>query len=50
MGLLSREMPTADSALPGRSDVMQVPETHFVNGAPLKPPFSENLQTAIFGL
>ncbi|MCH7743241.1 MAG: peptide-methionine (S)-S-oxide reductase MsrA [Proteobacteria bacterium] len=50
MGLLSREMPTADSALPGRSEVMPVPETHFVNGAPLKAPFPENLQTAIFGL
>ncbi len=50
MGLQGRGMPTAASALPGRSDVMPVPESHFVNGAPLKPPFPKNLQTAIFGM
>ncbi len=50
MGLQGRGMPTAASAPPGRSDVMPVPESHFVNGAPLKPPFPKNLQTAIFGM
>ena len=50
MGLQGRGMPTAASALPGRSDVMPVPESHFVKGAPLKPPFPKNLQTAIFGM
>ncbi|MCZ6502032.1 MAG: peptide-methionine (S)-S-oxide reductase MsrA [Gammaproteobacteria bacterium] len=50
MGLPNQGMPTAASALPGRSDVMPVPESHFVNGAPLEPPFPESLQTAIFGM
>ena len=50
MGLLNRGIPTAASALPGRSEVMPVPESHFVNGAPLKPPFPESLRTAIFGM
>lgn len=50
MGLPNQGMPTAASALSGRSDVMPVPESHFVNGAPLEPPFPESLQTAIFGM
>lgn len=50
MGLRGRGMPTATGALPGRSDVIPVPESHFVNGAPLKPPFPKNLQTVIFGM
>ena len=44
------DMPTAEEALPGRDRDMPVPETHFVNGRPLKPPFPEGLETAIFGL
>jgi peptide-methionine (S)-S-oxide reductase len=43
-------MPSAEQALPGRDDVMQVPDTHFVNGNPLQPPFPAHLQTALFGL
>jgi len=27
-----------EKALPGRDDEMPVPERHFVNGNPLKPP------------
>ncbi len=37
-------------ALPGRSTPMPVPERHFVNGQPLKPPFPEGYGTAVFGL
>ncbi len=37
-------------ALPGRDRPMPVPEQHFVNGNPLKPPFPEGMETAIFGL
>lgn len=37
-------------ALPGRDRPMPVPEKHFVNGNPLKPPFPEGMETAIFGL
>ncbi|HVC28407.1 MAG TPA: peptide-methionine (S)-S-oxide reductase MsrA [Gammaproteobacteria bacterium] len=37
-------------ALPGRSTPMPVPEKHYVNGHPLKPPFPEGMQQALFGL
>jgi peptide-methionine (S)-S-oxide reductase len=43
-------LPTPDEALPGRSEEMPVPPQHFVNGAPLKPPFPAGAQTAVFGL
>src|SRR5688572_26942608 len=43
-------LPGPDSALPGRSEKMPVPATHFVNGARLEPPFPTGLQTAIFAL
>ena len=46
----SQELPSAEEALPGRTREMPVPETHFVNGHPLKPPFPEGLETAIFGM
>jgi peptide-methionine (S)-S-oxide reductase len=40
-----------ERALPGRDDYpFRVPETHYVNGRPLRPPFPEGLQTAVFGL
>ena len=39
-----------DQALPGRSDEMPVPERHFVNGNPLKPPYPEGFETAVFAL
>ena len=44
------EIPAPEQALPGRSDEMPVPEAHYVNGNPLKPPFPAGLQTAMFGL
>jgi peptide-methionine (S)-S-oxide reductase len=43
-------MPSAEEALPGRAAAMPVPETHFVNGHRLTPPFPAGLETAIFGL
>ncbi|MBE9041837.1 peptide-methionine (S)-S-oxide reductase MsrA [Oscillatoriales cyanobacterium LEGE 11467] len=43
-------LPTAEEALPGRSQPMPVPEKHFVNGNPLKPPFPEGMETAMFGM
>ncbi len=43
-------MPTPEEALPGRAEEMPVPPQHFVNGAPLKPPFPEGTRTAVFGL
>lgn len=43
-------MPNKESALPGRSQRMQVVENHFVNNNPLAPPFPENMANAMFGL
>lgn len=43
-------IPTPDEALKGRSEKMPVPEKHFVNGHPLKPPFPAGIETAVFGL
>ena len=40
----------AESTLPGRNAKMPVPERHFVNGAPLAPPFPEGMQRAVFGM
>ena len=43
-------LPRPEDALPGRSEAMQVPETHFANGHPLMPPFPEGLELAMFGM
>src|SRR5690606_36342316 len=34
----------------GRAEEMPVPERHYVNGNPLKGPFPEGMQTAMFGM
>jgi peptide-methionine (S)-S-oxide reductase len=45
------EMPARDDALPGRDTrPFDVPETHFVLGTPLEPPFPEGVETVVFGL
>ena len=43
-------MPAKADALPGRQEPMPVPDTHFVNGARLQPPFPDGLEQAVFGL
>ncbi len=43
-------LPGPDEALPGRTEIMPVPETHFVNGHALAGPFAENLEQAVFAL
>ena len=43
-------MPTASDALPGRPQPMAVPETHFVNGNRLAPPFPAGYELALFGM
>ena len=44
-------MPDPADALPGRDTrPFKVPETHFVLGTPLEPPFPEGVETAIFGM
>jgi peptide-methionine (S)-S-oxide reductase len=40
----------ADSALPGRENEMPLPDKHAVLGTPLKGPFPDGVQTAIFGM
>ena len=44
------QMPTPEQALPGRRTRMPLPEPHFVTGNPLRPPFPDGMQTAMFGL
>jgi len=44
------DLPTADEALPGRTQRMAVPATHFVNGRRLEPPFPAGARLALFGL
>jgi peptide-methionine (S)-S-oxide reductase len=44
------EMPTAETALPGREQVMPVPESHYVNGNRIAPPFPDGLERAVFGM
>jgi peptide-methionine (S)-S-oxide reductase len=43
-------VPSADEALPGRKTPLRVPDRHFVNGAPLEPPFPPGLEEAVFGM
>ena len=44
------EMPDPADALPGRERAaFDVPDTHFVLGTPLEPPFPEGVETAVFG-
>ncbi|MEO1421835.1 MAG: peptide-methionine (S)-S-oxide reductase MsrA, partial [Pseudomonadota bacterium] len=44
------EMVSPDTALPGRADPIPTAETHFINGRPLKGPYPEGLQMAMFGM
>jgi peptide-methionine (S)-S-oxide reductase len=43
-------MPTPGQALPGRSQPIPTASTHFVSGAPLKGPYLEGTEQALFGL
>ena len=44
------EMPSAADALPGRANAIPTAAKHVVNGNPLKGPYPEGFETAIFGL
>jgi peptide-methionine (S)-S-oxide reductase len=53
MRLFSRRktaMIDAADALPGREQAIPVPERHDVLGTPLRPPFPEGLEQAVFGM
>jgi peptide-methionine (S)-S-oxide reductase len=47
---LKLRLPNPDQALPGRTEQMSVPETHFVNGNRIVPPFPAGLEQAVFGM
>lgn len=52
-GLMSSsksEMPSVETALPGRSAAVQVSATHLFNGNPMRGPWPENSATAVFGM
>ena len=44
------QMPSADDALPGRDQKMQVSGKHFVTGRPITLPNPKGTETALFGL
>ncbi len=46
----SLSMPSAAQALPGRPQAIPTASNHFVNGAPLKGPYPQGSETALFGL
>ena len=46
----AKDMPTADTALPGRAEAMPVQERHLVLGTPIAPPFPESTEQAVLGM
>ena len=51
MGLIHKlRLPNADEALQGRDTPVPVPPRHFVNGAPLKPPFPAGSEHFLAGM
>ena len=44
------ELPTPETALPGRAEALPTDETHFVLGHALKGPHPAGMQTAVFGM
>jgi peptide-methionine (S)-S-oxide reductase len=49
-GRMKSEMPGEGETLPGRERGVEVPPAHFVNGRPLKGPFPEGTEIAVFGM
>jgi peptide-methionine (S)-S-oxide reductase len=43
-------LPSAEEALPGCDRPLPVPEVHFVNAAPLQPPFPAGTELALFAM
>jgi peptide-methionine (S)-S-oxide reductase len=44
------DLVSPEEALPGRETEIPVPEKHHVLGTPLKPPFPEGIEQAVFGM
>ncbi len=49
-GRKSREMPSVEQALPGRSEPIVVLGAHHVNGNPLEGPWPDGTELALFGM
>ena len=49
-GRKTLELPTQETALPGRAHPIPTALTHFLNGRPLKGPYPEGLETAVFAM
>ena len=49
-GAHKSELVSPEKALPGRERALPVPDRHLVLGTPLRPPFPEGLETAVFAL
>jgi peptide-methionine (S)-S-oxide reductase len=45
-----KTLPTLEEALPGRAESIAVPSEHYVNGNPLKPPYPDGMEIAMFGM
>jgi peptide-methionine (S)-S-oxide reductase len=43
-------MPSPSEALPGRASPIPTANRHFVNGRPLKPPYPDGFEQAMFGM
>ena len=46
----SLTIPAKDDALPGRSEPIPTATSHYISGHPLKGPYPEGFETAIFGM
>jgi len=49
-GRKTLEMPTQETALPGRAHPIPTAQTHFINGRPLKGPYPDGTETAVFAM
>jgi peptide-methionine (S)-S-oxide reductase len=49
-GRKTLEIPTQETALPGRAHPIPTAQTHFINGHALKGPYPEGLETAVFAM
>ena len=49
-GRKTLELPTQETALPGRAHPIPTAQTHFISGHPLKGPYPPGLETAVFAM
>ena len=49
-GKKNLSLPSPEEALPGRSQPIVVPDRHYVNGNPIKPPYPAGMEMALFGM